>query len=91
MTNEDWGNPECRTVMRLSEHLDPDGSKNVTLMLVHGSEREEPVTLPVGLGYDNYELLWNSAYELPPTDILKVNIAKPITVSGSSVLLLCAI
>ncbi|MEN9990014.1 MAG: hypothetical protein RL508_993 [Actinomycetota bacterium] len=91
MTNEDWGNPECRTVMRLSEHLAADGSKNVTLMLVHGSEREEPVTLPAGLGYDNYELLWNSAYELPPTDILKVNIAKPITVSGSSVLLLRAI
>ena len=91
MTNEDWQNPETRTVLRLSEHLNEDGSKNVTLLLIHGIEKEEKIHLPQGIDYENYEILWNSAFDLPPTELVKVDTTAPLTVSGSSVILLRAI
>lgn len=88
MTDEDWHNTENRTVLRLSEHLEPDGSTNTTLLIIHGSEKETTVLAPQGIGIEKYELLWNSAFELPPTEPVAISAEKAITVSGASMLLL---
>ncbi|MFM6980104.1 MAG: glycogen debranching protein [Micrococcales bacterium] len=66
MTNEDWQNAENRTVMRFSEHEEPNGDLNRVLLVIHGAEKEATVQLPTGIGIEAYELLWNSAHDLPP-------------------------
>jgi glycogen operon protein len=91
MTNEDWNNSETRTLQRLSEHLDADGTSNHTLLIVHGAEREIKLQLPQDTDHTTWEILWNSAHELPPTELLKVDSSEPIVVSGASTLLLRAI
>ena len=91
MTNEDWNNQETRTLQRLSEHLDPEGSENHTLLIIHGAEREIQLQLPQDTAYSKWEILWNSAHELPPTKLQVISGETPLTVSGTSVILLRAI
>jgi glycogen operon protein len=91
MTNEDWNSSSTRTLQRVTEHLDETGAVNKTLLIVHGAEREIKLQLPQDAGLESYEVLWNSAHELPPTEYEVVSTAEPITVSGASVMLLRAL
>ena len=88
MTTEDWQNTENRTVMRLSEHEDESGKLNRLLLMIHGAESEMTVQLPTGLGIQAYQVLWNSALDLPPKDLAEVDGEAKITMSGTSIQLL---
>lgn len=66
MTIEDWHNPERRTLQRLAYHLMNDGSKQGVLLVINGTEIVKNVTLPKAKNVKEYELLWDSALELPP-------------------------
>lgn len=65
MGDENWADPQCRTMMRLTDHLQPDGSLDSMLIIVHGAEYEIEVTLPKPEGIRGYQLLWNSESEQP--------------------------
>ena len=88
MTGEDWQNSETRTVMRFSQNIGIDGATNETLLVVHGAETELIVQLPKELGVETYELLWNSAWELPPTEITEIAGESELIMSGASMALL---
>ncbi len=66
MTVDDWHNPERRTLQRLAYHLMNDGSKQGILLVINGTEIVKNVTLPKTKNVKEYELLWDSALELPP-------------------------
>jgi glycogen operon protein len=66
MSIEDWHNSERRTLQRLAYHLMNDGSKEGIHLVVNGTEAVKNVTLPRIKGIKEYELLWDSALELPP-------------------------
>jgi glycogen operon protein len=66
MSIEDWHNPERRTIQRLTYHLMNDGTKQGVLLVVNGTEAIKNVTLPRHAGAGGFELLWDSALELPP-------------------------
>jgi glycogen operon protein len=65
MTDENWHDSECRTVQRYSESLAEDGSRSGVLLVIHGAERVQEVTLPALDGVTGLELLWNSAFDVP--------------------------
>ncbi|MEL0319333.1 MAG: hypothetical protein VXA46_01195, partial [Aquiluna sp.] len=67
MTIEDWHNPERRTIQRLTYHLMNDGTKQGVLLVVNGTEAIKNVALPKPKDAAGFELLWDSALELPPT------------------------
>ena len=73
MSIDDWHNPERRTLQRLTYHLMNDGSKQGVLLVLNGSERVKNVTLPQREGIKNFELLWDSALELPPKRTVLLN------------------
>lgn len=66
MTIEDWHNPERRTIQRLTYHLMNDGAKQGVLLVVNGTEAIKNVALPKPKDAAGFELLWDSALELPP-------------------------
>ena len=66
MSIEDWHNSERRTLQRLAYHHMNDGSKEGIHLVVNGTEAVKNVTLPKVKGIKEYELLWDSALELPP-------------------------
>jgi len=88
MTEEDWNNSECRTVARFSEHLNEDGTVNAILLVVHGSEKATKVVLPPELEVKEYELLWNSAHEVPAAQPETIDGSKILAVSGTSIQIL---
>jgi glycogen debranching enzyme len=65
MSIEDWNNPERRTLQRLTRHLLPDGEVQTVLLVINGTEQVKNVRLAKPTG-GNYQLLWDSALELPP-------------------------
>ncbi len=73
MTIDDWHNPERRTLQRLAYHLMNDGSKQGVLLVINGAELVKNVTLPKTKGVKEYELLWDSALELPPKRSIVMN------------------
>jgi glycogen operon protein len=87
MTDEDWNSTETRIIQRLNEHLDQDGNQNLTLLVINGSEDSTEVTLPVWETVQGYELLWNSADELPKPGSLKLNPGDNVAISECSVAL----
>ena len=66
MTIEDWHYSERRTLQRLSFHLMNDGAKQGLLLSINGTEAVKNVRLPRPEGVSGFELLWDSALELPP-------------------------
>jgi len=66
MTIDDWHNSERRTLQRLAYHLMDDGSKQGIHLVINGTEVVKNVTLPRAKDIEEYELLWDSALELPP-------------------------
>lgn len=87
MTDEDWNSSETRIIQRLNEHLDQDGNQNLTLLVINGSEDSTEVTLPVWETVQGYELLWNSAEELPKPGSLELNPGDNVAISECSVAL----
>ncbi len=85
MTEDDWHNPECRTISRLSQRVFPDGSHNSILLVIHGSETSTTVTLPTVDGAGEFELLWNSAHEVPQVADSKQSAGSSVEVSGTSI------
>ena len=66
MTIDDWHNSERRSLQRLAYHLMDDGSKQGIHLVINGTEAVKNVTLPKVKDIGEYELLWDSAQELPP-------------------------
>jgi len=66
MTIDDWHNSERRTLQRLAYHLMDDGLKQGIHLVINGTEAVKNVTLPEVKDIGEYELLWDSAQELPP-------------------------
>jgi glycogen operon protein len=65
MTDENWADTQCRTMLRLTEHQGEHGVMESMLVVIHGAEYEITVTLPEVEGIDGYQLLWNSVDETP--------------------------
>jgi glycogen operon protein len=85
MTEQNWHDTECRTIQRYSEHLDQAGSRSAMLLLIHGAEKVIDVRLPSQAGVNAYELIWNSAFDVP-TEETELLAAQEITsVSGTSI------
>ena len=66
ITIDDWHNPERRTIQRLTYHLMNNGNKQGVLLVLNGTEAVKDVTLPKPKEAKGFELLWDSALELPP-------------------------
>lgn len=65
MTEENWNDNQCRTLMRLTDHLKADRSLDSMLVIFHGAEYPIEVKLPDLNEVSHYELLWDSKYESP--------------------------
>ena len=63
---EDWHNPERRTMQRLSYHQNSDGALDGILAIFNGREAIKEVTLPDNEYAKAFELIWDSALDLPP-------------------------
>ncbi len=87
MTDENWQDNQSRTLQRLSDHLNPDGSLSSMLLVAHGSEDEVQVMLPALDGVNRYELLWDSKWERPQGG-LQVEPSSPIAMAPLSMVLL---
>ncbi len=87
MTDDDWHNPECRTISRFSQRVFDDGSTNSLLLVVHGSENSTQLTLPNIEGISQFELLWDSAHEVPQASEAKLATGAALDPSGTSMLL----
>ena len=61
MSVADWDSPAERTLQYLAASTPEFEEFNRILLVVHGLEVEETVTLPEHEGVASYELLWNSA------------------------------
>lgn len=72
MTDENWADAQCRTMMRLTDHLNEDETLDSMLVVVHGAEYEITVRLPEVSGVTRYQLLWDSGDETPkaPIDLI---------------------
>ena len=88
---EDWHNPERRTMQRLSLHLNDDGSIDGMLLVINGRESAKEIRLPEHAGVDSYELLWDSSSDLPPTSIEKFKSGSDVEMAATSIMLLEAI
>lgn len=91
MTEEDWNSPETRVIQRLNENLDEHGKRNLTLLVINGSEAALELTLPEWETVSSYELLWNSADELPNVHTTAFKAGKNVAISECSVLLFRAV
>ena len=69
MTDENWADAQCRTMMRLTDHLNDDGSLDSMLLVIHGAEYEITTRLPEVSGLSGYQLLWDSSHETPKAPI----------------------
>ncbi|MEO0060644.1 MAG: hypothetical protein RL343_262 [Actinomycetota bacterium] len=85
MSDDDWHNPECRTISRFSQRVFQDGSHNSILLVIHGSETIASVTLPSIDGASEFELLWNSAHEVPQVADSKQAAGSVVELSGTSI------
>ena len=65
MSDQNWADAQCRTMMRLTDHRNEDGSLDSTLVVVHGAEYEITITLPKLEGISGYQLLWESSLNVP--------------------------
>jgi glycogen operon protein len=66
MTLDDWNNPERRTLQRLTRTRIEGGGLESMLLVINGTETVKNITLPKPDAISEFELLWDSALELPP-------------------------
>lgn len=69
MTDENWADAQCRTMMRLTDHLNDDGTLDSMLLVVHGAEYAITAQLPKLSEVSGYQLLWDSSDETPKAPI----------------------
>ena len=91
MTEEDWNSSETRVIQRLNEHLDEHERQNLTLLVINGSEENINLVLPEWETVTGYELLWDSADELPKADATKLLPGGNVAISECSVKLFRAV
>lgn len=65
MDDEDWNSPENRTLQYLAASTPDKEEFNRILLIVHGVEDDVEVSLPAAPGVTSYQLLWDSATEVP--------------------------
>ncbi|WP_158863772.1 glycogen debranching protein GlgX [Leifsonia sp. AG29] len=65
MDDTDWNSPENRTLQYLAASTPDKEEFNRVLLIVHGVEDDVEVSLPVAPGVTSYQLLWDSATEVP--------------------------
>ncbi len=65
MDDEDWNSPENRTLQYLAASTPDKEEFNRILLIVHGVEDDVEVSLPEAPGVTSYQLLWDSATEVP--------------------------
>ena len=82
MTDQNWSDAQCRTMMRLTDHRNSDGSLDSMLVVVHGAEYEIAITLPKLEGISGYQLLWESVSEVP---------AEPRNLTPGTELMMCSL
>ncbi len=63
MSIEDWDSPTQRTLQYLAASTHEIDGFNRILMVVHGLEADESVTLPEHSGVESYTLLFDSAFD----------------------------
>ena len=92
MTQQDWENSEERTLQRFSTHLDSAGSAESMLLVINGTEVIKNITLPNSdsHGVQGFELLWDSALELPPKRTILLNPGARVRMVESSMQLFVA-
>ena len=83
MSIEDWNSPTERTLQYLAASTPEFEEFNRILLVVHGLETAQTVTLPIHEGVSSYTLLWNSALD----EITTAEHAPGtrLTVAGSSI------
>jgi glycogen operon protein len=89
MSDDNWNDSNSRTLLRLTDHLNQDGSLDSMLVVIHGAENDTQITLPTIEGISSYQLLWNSSLELPESP-KQYSPGEKITTMGLSVLLIKA-
>lgn len=65
MDDDDWNSPENRTLQYLAASTPDKEEFNRILLIVHGVEDDVEVSLPAAPGVTSYQLLWDSATEVP--------------------------
>ena len=90
MSDENWADTQCRTMMRLTDHLRPDGSLDSMLAIIHGAEYEITITLPKLEVITEFQLLWDSATD-EPTEPRKLAPGSSLTMTSLSMALIKAI
>jgi glycogen operon protein len=91
MTEDDWNSSETRVIQRLSENLTEDGTQNLTLLVINGSEESVDLGLPVWETVSSYELLWDSAEEVPNLHTTAYKAGGNVAISECSVKLFRAV
>jgi glycogen operon protein len=86
MSDEDWNNSNCRTLLRLTDHRKDEGSLDSMLVAIHGAEAEISIRLPVVEHINSYQLLWEASQEVP-VEPRTYSAGQEITLSGLSVAL----
>ena len=66
--DEDWHNPERRSMQRLSFHKNQDGSLNGVLLVINGREETKRIKLPVNPSVARYNLVWDSSHQRPGSE-----------------------
>ncbi len=90
MGDENWADTQCRTMMRLTDHLRPDGSLDSMLAIIHGAEYDMPITLPTLEGIREFQLLWDSSTD-EPKEPRKLDPGSSLTMTSLSMALIKAI
>ncbi len=85
MTAENWDDSECRTIQRYSENLGPDGVRTAMLLVIHGAEKVQELTLAEMPNMSGLTRLWNSAFDVPSLTMEKLAPGANISMSGTSI------
>ncbi|MDN4596437.1 glycogen debranching protein GlgX [Leifsonia virtsii] len=85
MDDDDWNSPENRTLQYLAASTPDKEEFNRILLIVHGVEDDVEVSLPQAPGVTSYQLLWDSATEVPiPEDETELPPGTTRLVGGTS-------
>ena len=87
---DDWANSEERTFQRMSSRLAESGKLETLLLVINGNEQVRNVALPLQSGIIGYELLWDSALELPPKRTILLNAGARVRMVETSMQLFIA-
>ena len=91
MNEDDWNSSETRVIQRLAENVDESGNRNLTLLVINGSEEDVDLVLPTWESASNFELLWDSALEAPKALDAKYKAGGNVAISECSVKLFRAV